>query len=152
MLLITACNDLFLSFQQVSHTSPEQSAHSSLGNLSSSSRFDGLLAWSLVFSSTYRFSMGFKSLWPKSSSSSFIVSDRGMHLVRQSGCRFSIQIVLRILQSSLQVFSCAEVEFFLALQLRNPFLCRVLLIVFFYTTITDLPERFTHVLPVVLGS
>lgn len=43
---------------------------------------------------------------------SVILSDQGMHLVRQSGCRFSIQIVLRMLQSSLQVLSCAEVEFF----------------------------------------
>lgn len=56
-----ACSCLLKFAASLTHVSWEISAHSSLENLPSSSIFDGLLVWSMVFSSPHRFSMQFKS-------------------------------------------------------------------------------------------
>lgn len=64
-------------------------------------------------------------------------------------CPVFPQVVLSKLQFSL---FCRSAGFFFCLQPCSLFLCRVLVIIFFETTVRGLAKSFTGVLPVVLGS
>lgn len=122
-LWVTAFIHLLQLSASHTHVSWSNAAYFSWANLSSSSRYHGLLAWTLVFSSPYKFSVGIKS-GRKGFVLLEVVLDQEQHMFESVASFVSSDKRTRFSPGCPQY--TAEVTFFLGLQPCSPVLCRPL--------------------------